>query len=109
VDRKGLGVPGHLAIRGTDRIIPLRRPYNERVARGWESKSVESQQEDVRSAAEPKDRLTPQQRDVESRRQALRLSRSLTLQRLHASENSRYRAVLEQALAELDRQLSEFD
>ncbi|MFY9980599.1 MAG: hypothetical protein WA252_14270 [Candidatus Sulfotelmatobacter sp.] len=79
------------------------------MARGWESKSVESQQEDVRSSAEPKHHLTPQQRDVESRRQALRLSRSLTLQRLRAAENPRYRAVLEQALAELDRQLSELN
>lgn len=84
-------------------------PYNQRVARGWESKSVESQQEDVRSAAEPKQSLTPQERDVESRRQALRLSRSLIVQRLHAAENPRYRKVLERALADLDRQLSQLN
>jgi vacuolar-type H+-ATPase subunit E/Vma4 len=76
------------------------------VARGWESKSVESQQDDARSAAEPKRRLTLQQRNLESRKQALQLARSRTLQQIHSAQNPRYRKVLEQALIELDEQLS---
>jgi hypothetical protein len=80
--------------------------YNLRVARGWESKSVELQQEDARSAQEPKPRLTPEQREIESRKEGLRLSRNRILEQLHAAENPRYRKILEDTLAELDEQIS---
>jgi hypothetical protein len=76
------------------------------VARGWESKSVELQQDDARSSAEEnKPRLTPAQRETESRKEGLRLSRSRILEQLHSTENPRYRKVLEQALAMLDEQI----
>jgi hypothetical protein len=75
------------------------------VARGWESKSVELQQDDARSEVEPKSRLTPEQREIESRKEGLKLSRSRTLGQLHAAENPRYRKILEQTLAELDEQI----
>jgi hypothetical protein len=75
------------------------------VARGWESKSVEAQQDDARSTAEPKRRLSLQQRNLESQRQALELARSRTLQQIRSTENPRYRSLLEQALRELDEQL----
>jgi hypothetical protein len=76
------------------------------VARGWESKSVESQQDDARSSSEPKRRLSLQQRNIESRKQALQLTRSRTLQQLQSTDSPRYRKVLEQALTDLDEQLS---
>jgi len=76
------------------------------VARGWESKSVESQQDDARSSAELKPRLTPEQREIESRKEGLKLSRSRILEQMHSAENPRYRQTLEQALAELDEQIS---
>jgi hypothetical protein len=76
------------------------------VARGWESKSVELQQEDARSSAELKPRLTPEQREIESRKAGLKLSRSRILGQLHSTENPRYREILERALAELDEQIS---
>jgi hypothetical protein len=76
------------------------------VARGWESKSVELQQDDARSSAEFKPRLTPIQREIESRKEGLKLSRSRILEQLHSTENLRYRQILEQALAELDEQIS---
>jgi hypothetical protein len=77
------------------------------VARGWESKSVELQQDDAGSSAgEPKLRLTPEQREVESRKEGLKLSRSRILDQLHSAENPRYRKILEQALAELDQQIT---
>lgn len=79
------------------------------MARGWESKSVESQQDDARSSAEPKRRLSLQQRNLESRKQALQLARSRTLQQLQSTENPRYRKALEQALIDLDEQLSNLD
>ena len=82
------------------------RLYNSAVARGWESKSVESQQDDARSAGEPRRRLTPAQREIESRKEGLKLSRSRILEQLHAAENPRYKKILDQALAELDEQIT---
>jgi hypothetical protein len=76
------------------------------VARGWESKSVELQQDDARSSTgETKPRLTSEQRAIESRKEGLKLSRSRTLEQLHSAENPRYRKILEQALAVLDEQI----
>jgi hypothetical protein len=75
------------------------------VARGWESKSVELQQDDARSTKEPRLHLTLKQKEVESRKEGLRLSRSRILDQLHSSENPRYRKILEQALAALDEQV----
>jgi hypothetical protein len=84
---------------GAGRIIP-------HVARGWESKSVELQQDDARSSTgEPKPDLTPEQRAIESRKEGLKLSRSRILEQLHSAENPRYRTILEQALAALDEQI----
>ena len=80
--------------------------YNPFMARGWESKSIEFQQDDARSKAEPKHHLTPQERDLESRKQALQLARSRTLQQIHSTENPRYKDLLEQALQGLDQQLA---
>ena len=80
--------------------------YNSCVARGWESKSVELQQDDARSAAAPNRHLTSEQREVESRKEGLKLSRSRILEQLHAAENPRYRKTLEQALAVLEEQIA---
>jgi hypothetical protein len=77
------------------------------VARGWESKSIEQQQDDARSKPEPKPHLTRQQRDIESRKDGLKLSRSRIVEQIHSTENPRYRQILEQALAELDQRLKE--
>ena len=97
--------PGELK-RPTVYARPFKKaPYNLRVARGWESKSVELQQDDARSTGEPKPRLTPEQREVESRREGLRLSRSRILEQLRSAENPRYRKILEQTLAVLDDQI----
>jgi hypothetical protein len=76
------------------------------VARGWESKSVELQQDDANSSTgEPKPDLTPEQRAIESRKEGLKLSRSRILEQLHSAENPRYRTILEQALAALDEHI----
>lgn len=76
------------------------------MARGWESKSVELQQDDARSSAEPKPRLTLEQKEIEARKEGLKLSRSRILEQIHATENPRYREILQQALAELEGQIS---
>ena len=76
------------------------------MARGWESKSVEQQQELAASEhQEGKRRLTPAQIELEQRRQALRLSRQRILQQLKVASNPRHRQMLEAALADLDEQI----
>ena len=80
--------------------------YNCAVARGWESKSVEQQQDDARSISELKPRLTPEQRKIESRKEGLKLSRSRILEQIQSAGNPRYRQILEQTLAAIDEQIA---
>jgi hypothetical protein len=54
---------------------------------------------------EPKRHLTHEQREIESRKEGLKLSRSRILEQFHSTENQIYRKILEQALAALDEQL----
>ena len=75
------------------------------MARGWESKSVELQQDDVKSTPEPNRHLTAEQREVESHKEGLKLSRSRILAQLRSTENPLYRKTLEQALAALDEKI----
>jgi hypothetical protein len=77
------------------------------MARGWESKSVEQQQEE-RSSPGPKSRppLSPEQQQRNRKRDGLLLSRGRLTQQLQAASNPRRRQMLEQSIAELDRQLS---
>jgi hypothetical protein len=75
------------------------------VARGWESKSIEQQQDEAQSSKEPKRRLTPAQRTAESRREGLRLSRNRILQQLQSAGNDNYRKTLEQSLAALEEEI----
>jgi hypothetical protein len=85
---------------------PRRPAYNFSVARGWESKSVELQQDDARSTGEPKRHLTPEQKEIESRKEGLKLSRSRILEQFHATQNPMYRKTLEQALATIEDQIT---
>jgi signal recognition particle GTPase len=80
------------------------------MARGWESKSVEQQQEEATSSRSPKTApLTPEQRSEQQRRRGLELSRQRVLEQLKAASNSRHRAMLESALADLNAQLGRDD
>jgi len=80
------------------------------MARGWESKSIELQQSDVPDW-ETKSRiaLTPEQIDRDRKRQGLLLSRKRVEQQMKASSNPQYQHMLRQALAELDRLLSQLE
>jgi delta 1-pyrroline-5-carboxylate dehydrogenase len=80
-------------------------PYNLSMARGWESKSVEQQQDEAASKKEHREVLTPEQIAERQRRQGLELSRQRILQQLQAACNPRHRQMLEAALAELEAQL----
>jgi len=75
------------------------------MARGWESKSVESQQSEVlgRSLGRPK----PSAEEVErsSKREGLQLSRSRVSRELEAARTPVHRTALENALRFLDDEL----
>jgi hypothetical protein len=76
------------------------------MARGWESKSVEQQQEEATSSAQQRrTQLTPEQITDQKRREGLELSRQHILQQLKVASNPQHRSMLESALADLDAQL----
>jgi iron-sulfur cluster repair protein YtfE (RIC family) len=80
--------------------------YNQPMARGWESKSVEAQQDEAsaRDTAQ-KPRLT---REAETRlreKESLRLSRRRVIEQIQRSHHARHRAMLEHALADLERKI----
>jgi hypothetical protein len=76
------------------------------MARGWESKAVEQQQEMAASnATERKAALTAKQIAGQKQREGLQLSRQQVLQQLQSACNPRHRQMLEAALADLDAQI----
>ena len=81
------------------------------MARGWESKAVESQIDSATAArmARQGPPKTPEEIQRESKIHGLMLSRTRVLNDLQHACNSRYRAQLEQALAFLDQQIAELD
>jgi hypothetical protein len=81
------------------------------VARGWESKEVESQIEaaETRASQAAQPRLTPEQVVREREIDSLNLSRTRVLDDLKNSANPKYREMLQRSLTFLDekiRQLS---
>lgn len=81
------------------------------MARGWESKSVEDQQDaaERERALKQAPTLTPEAQARAQQRETLRLSRARTLATLQAACNPRHRAMLEETLAHLDAQLAALD
>ena len=79
------------------------------MARGWESKSVESQIESAQNKHNGTGQNGPEDADRIRRRQALLLSRSRVLQQLQVSQNPRHREMLTQALGDLEAQLAKFE
>ena len=79
------------------------------MARGWESKAIEAQIET--SEREPvnafRGGLSPEQVELHRRQDGLRLSRSRVLQDLEKARRPRHRAMLEEALRHLERELEE--
>jgi CHASE3 domain sensor protein len=75
------------------------------MARGWESKSVESQIEEADRRLDQGETLTPDQRERKQKRDSLDLSRRRVLQELETTRSDIRRASLEQALAFLDEEI----
>ena len=77
------------------------------MARGWESKSVEDQisAREEAAAAGVRPRKTPEELELQAKRDGLLMIRTRTLSSLQAACDSRYRAHLERVLADIDAQL----
>jgi hypothetical protein len=76
------------------------------MARGWESKAVESQQEDAARRKEVRPALTAQERERILRRRTLELSRARLAGDLDRASAAAHRKMLERALADLDVELA---
>jgi len=80
------------------------------MARGWESKSVEQQQDAMSERSKPAGpALSPEQRERDRKRQGLLLSRNHLSRQLETAVNARHRQMLTDAIAELDHQLSSLE
>ena len=79
------------------------------MARGWESKSVESQIEDKGSPTDRGELLTADQRELRRKRESLELSRRRVLRDLDATQSGVRRSSLERALAFLDEEIRKLD
>jgi len=80
------------------------------MARGWESKSVEQQQDEKTAEARTdRPRLTIAQQEMNRKREGLLLSRKRLVGQLESSPHPAHRKMLEQSLAEIDRQLASFE
>lgn len=75
------------------------------MARGWESKSVESQIEDARAPETKRESGSLDDLRLQRERESLESSRRRIVLELKTTQSSIYRAALENALAHLDQQL----
>jgi len=76
------------------------------MARGWESKSIESQQEEAAARQRGGQRpLTPDEIERRTRRRTLELARARAASDLARARTASHREMLERALASLDEQL----
>jgi hypothetical protein len=88
--------------RGEERELPILR----RMARGWESKNIEAQQEEA-SRRRPSGRpRTAEELARQDRRRALELARSRAVEDLRRATAPPHRQMLEQAIASLEEQLA---
>ncbi len=77
------------------------------MARGWESKAVEAQQEAAAGQnGEIKTAIDPAEIERKRKRHGLLLSRARVAHELELAQNPNHRKMLERALADLDTRLS---
>lgn len=80
------------------------------MARGWESKSVESQMDSANDkAAGPGRARSDEEKKVQREIASLQLSRAYVLRQIESSTNERYTQSLRQALSEIDGKLAKLD
>jgi hypothetical protein len=77
------------------------------MAKGFESKSVEEQQNEVRDAQKStKPRLTAEQIAQKQSRDSLEMSRQRVMQQLQTACNPNHRKMLEKALTDLNERIA---
>ena len=78
------------------------------MARGWDSKAVEDQivAAEEKKAAVRKPILTPAERELQTRRDTLLLSRAKVQRDLQDARDDRHRAALQSALQYLDAEIA---
>jgi hypothetical protein len=79
------------------------------MARGWESKSVEAQQDAAASVRRPGPPISAEEAARRSQRASLMLARSRALADLQQACAAAHRAMLEQAIADLDMRIAALD
>ncbi|MDX2179734.1 MAG: hypothetical protein SFV18_09090 [Bryobacteraceae bacterium] len=79
------------------------------MARGWESKDVESQMEELRERSVAPPPTAPEQARRESERASLTLSRKRVIEDLKRASHERHRAILQASLDHLDSELRALD
>ena len=79
------------------------------MARGWESKSIEAQQDEAARVKTTRRALSEEERQREVRRQTLTLTRARASEDLARATSPKYRALLEQTIAAIDAHLVELD
>ena len=79
------------------------------MARGFDSKFVEAQQDEAQREKQTRPSLTPEQQRATSRRQALTLARARAAADLARASVPAHKAMLEQAITALDAQLAEIE
>ena len=83
-----------------------RLAYNLGMARGWESKSVEAQQEEAVRRSSGRPAPSAAELEKEGKRRALELARRRALDDLRRATVPAHRHMLEQAIVSLDEQLA---
>ncbi|HKE83075.1 MAG TPA: hypothetical protein VKB50_04940 [Vicinamibacterales bacterium] len=79
------------------------------MARGWESKSVEQQQDAATESTLARPAMSPEETARRTARATLMLARTGALSDLQRACAPAHRAMLEHAIADLDRRLAELD
>ena len=79
------------------------------MARGWESKAVEAQQEEKARAADAWRPYSAEEAQREDRRRTLEMTRARVLHDLERATIGAHRTMLEQALAAVNDQLANID
>ena len=79
------------------------------MARGWESKGVEAQQDAASAPRKTGARISPEEAARLTQRATLMLARTRAQADLQTAGAPAHRAMLEQAIADLDRRLAELE
>lgn len=79
------------------------------MARGWESKDVESQMEDIeeRKASRSAPAMPTQERELRNQIESTELSRTRVVQDLKSAMNANYKQMLQRSLDYLDAKIAE--